>query len=60
MKILPTQTPTPAVQPHTPPAKAARDLLDTRPDLSNQPFGQLVSALARGQTIPPQASSETP
>jgi hypothetical protein len=56
MKILPTTT----AQPHTPPAKAARELLETRPDLSNQPFGQLVSALARGQTIPPQGSSDAP
>ena len=57
MKIAPTTTIQP---PHTPPAKAARDVLGTRPDLSDQPFGKLVSALARGQTIPPQGSSETP
>ena len=51
--------PSPAAQPHTPPAKAARELLDTRPDLASQPFGKLVEAFARGQTIPPQGSSET-
>jgi hypothetical protein len=53
------QTPSPAAQPHTPPAKAARELLDTRPDLASQPFGKLVEAFARGQTIPPQGTSET-
>ena len=52
--------PSPAAQPRTPPAKAARELLDTRPDLASQPFGKLVEAFARGQTIPPQGSSETP
>ena len=57
MKIAPTTTSQPL---HTPPAKAARDVLGTRPDLSEQPFGKLVSALARGQTIPPQGSAETP
>ena len=57
MKIAPTTTTAPL---HTPPAKAARDFLGTRQDLSDQPFGKLVSALARGQTIPPQGSFETP
>jgi hypothetical protein len=53
------QIPSQAVQPHTPPAKAARNLLETRSDLANQPFGKLVELFARGQPIPPQGSSET-
>lgn len=35
-----------------PPAKAARELLATREDLAQQPFGRLVSKIARGQDIP--------
>jgi len=53
------QIPSQAAQAHTPPAKAARDLLQTRSELADQPFGKLVELFARGQTIPPQASSET-
>src|SRR5258708_16932931 len=52
--------PSSAAQPHTPPAKAARQLLDTRPDLANQPLQKPVEAFARGQTIPPQGTSEAP
>ena len=51
------QVPSPAAQPHTPPAKAARNLLETRSDLANQPFGKLVELFARGQAIPPQADA---
>jgi hypothetical protein len=41
-------------QPHNqPPAQAARDLLQSRTDLSSEPFGKLVSLFARGQDIPP-------
>ena len=36
-----------------PPAQAARDLLESRSDLANEPFGQLVSLFARGQDVPP-------
>ena len=36
-----------------PPAQAARDLLESRADLANEPFGKLVSLFARGQDIPP-------
>ena len=36
-----------------PPAQAARDLLQTRSDLTSEPFGKLVSLFARGQEIPP-------
>ena len=35
-----------------PPAQAARDLLQSRTDLSSEPFGKLVSLFARGQDIP--------
>jgi hypothetical protein len=35
-----------------PPAQAARDLLQTRSDLTSEPFGKLVSLFARGQDIP--------
>jgi hypothetical protein len=38
---------------HHSPAKAARELLQSRPDLAEQPFGQLVSKLARGEEIAP-------
>jgi hypothetical protein len=39
-------------QPHQPPAQAARNLLATREDLAERPFGRLVSVIARGQEIP--------
>jgi hypothetical protein len=47
---------------HHSPAKAARDLLQSRSDLANQPFGQIVSKLARGEDILPPAatSSQSP
>jgi hypothetical protein len=35
-----------------PPAQAARDLLQSRTDLADEPFGKLVSLFARGQPIP--------
>jgi hypothetical protein len=36
-----------------PPAKAARELLQSRPDLVSEPFGKLVSLFAQGQPVPP-------
>jgi hypothetical protein len=36
-----------------PPAQAARDLLESRANLANEPFGELVSLFARGQDVPP-------
>jgi hypothetical protein len=59
MNIPSIATLPPTAQSHTSPARAARELLDTRSDLADQPFGRLVSAFARGQTVPPQAPSET-
>jgi hypothetical protein len=45
---------------HHSPAKAARELLQSRPDLEGQPFGQLVSKLARGKEIaPPPTTADT-
>lgn len=35
---------------NTPPAKAARDYLAANPDLPEQPFGELVSRLAKGES----------
>jgi hypothetical protein len=35
-----------------PPAQAARDAINTQPNLSSQTFGQLVSQIARGEAIP--------
>ena len=34
------------------PAQAARVAIADRPDLAEQPFGQLVSLIARGEAIP--------
>ena len=39
-----------------PPAQAARDLLESRANLANEPFGKLVSLFARGWDIPPTPS----
>jgi hypothetical protein len=44
--------------PNQPPAQAARDLLQTRDDLSEQPFGKLVSLFARCQTVPPAPTEQ--
>jgi hypothetical protein len=41
-----------------PPAKAARALLQSRTDLTDEPFGKLVSLFARGQDIPPASSDQ--
>jgi len=51
MKIVLTVT-TPAYEPKAPPAKVAREMLANRDDLAGQPFGRLVSRIARGQEIP--------
>jgi len=61
MKVNPTTTPA-ASHAHNSPAKAARELLQKRPDLANQPFGQIVSKLARGEEIaaPAIAPTDTP
>ena len=42
-----------------PPAQAARDLLNTRTDLADQPFGKLVSLFARKLDVPPPASNSS-
>jgi hypothetical protein len=42
----------------TPPAQAARALIETRSDLSSVPFGSIVSLLARHQE--PPAAPEAP
>jgi hypothetical protein len=47
MKINATTVP----HAHHSPAKAARELLNSRPDLATRPFGQVVSKLARGEEI---------
>ena len=61
MKINPTTTPA-IPHAHNSPAKAARELLKSRPDLANQPFGQIVSKLARGEEIaaPESTTTDTP
>ncbi len=60
MNINPTTTPA-SPHAHHSPAKAARELLQSRPDLENEPFGQIVSKLARGEEIAPQSTStDTP
>jgi hypothetical protein len=44
--------------PHTnlSPAKSARALLETRPDLAEKPFGKLVAMFAKGETILPEGT----
>jgi hypothetical protein len=42
---------------HQSPAQQARDLLPTRDDLADQPFGKLVSMFAQGESIPSQAEN---
>ena len=42
-----------------PPAKAAKELLALNPDLIGEPFGQLVSKLARGELPPIQSAQES-
>jgi len=44
-------------QPKQPPAQAARALIDQRPELGDQSFGELVSNIARGDTAPPKGNS---
>ena len=56
MKIVLTVT-APAYEPKAPPAKVARELLASRDDLAGQPFGRLVSRIARGQEIPEPPTS---
>jgi hypothetical protein len=62
MHIIPVTPALPnAVSKHgqnPPPAQAARDLLQTRDDLGEQPFGKLVSLFARGQTVPPSPTEQ--
>ena len=43
-------------QAKTPPAQAARELLSTQTDLPKQPFGKLVSQIAKGEETPPPVS----
>ena len=42
---------------HTPPAQAARQALEDRPDLASRPFGAIVSLLARHLELPEAASA---
>jgi hypothetical protein len=51
MKIV-LSVSTSAYEPKAPPAKVAREMLASRADLAQQPFGRLVSKIARGQEIP--------
>jgi hypothetical protein len=44
-------------EPNLSPAKAARSALENRSDLEDQPFGRLVSLIARGKPLPPSQSS---
>ena len=44
-----------ASQPKQPPAQAARDLIDAPPELTDKPFGELVSRIARGEPIQSEA-----
>jgi hypothetical protein len=57
MHIIPVTPALPnAVSKHDqnpPPAQAARDLLQNRDDLAEQPFGKLVSLFARDLALPP-------
>ncbi len=57
MKISATSTAGPHA--HHSVAQAARELLQSRPDLANQPFGQIVSKLARGEEIPSPAGASS-
>jgi hypothetical protein len=50
MKIVLTVTS--GYEPKASPAKVAREMLASREDLAQQPFGRLVSRIARGQEIP--------
>jgi hypothetical protein len=45
---------------HQSPAKMARDLLASRPDLEDKAFGQIVSKLARGEDLPPAPQPSEP
>jgi hypothetical protein len=56
MKITTTTVP----HTHHSPAKAARELLASRADLAGQPFGQIVSKLARGEEIAPATPPTDP
>jgi hypothetical protein len=44
-----------AASPKQPPAQAARELINSQPELADQSFGRLVSRIARGETIPPES-----
>ena len=52
MKIGPTNYSLNYPDSKIPPAKAALDALETRPDLKDRPFGELVSLFARGKELP--------
>jgi hypothetical protein len=64
MKVTVTIVPAGAHQ-HRSPAKAARELLESNPELQARPFGQTVSKIARGElaaattdtVVPPQGGS---
>jgi len=46
-------------EPNLSPAQAARKALEDRPDLTDDPFGHLVSLIARGQPLPSSQSTNT-
>jgi hypothetical protein len=58
MKINPTTVP-PSAHQHRPPAKIARELLETDSSLQAKPFGQTVSKIARGELAPPDQLTDT-
>ena len=58
MKVTVTTVPAGAHQ-HRSPAKAARELLESNPELQAKPFGQTVSKIARGELVPVAAAADT-
>ena len=57
MKVTATTVPAGAHQ-HRSPAKAARELLESNPELQARPFGQTVSQIARGELAPVAAKTD--
>jgi len=58
MKVAAT-TVTAGAHQHRSPAKAARELLESNPELQARPFGQTVSEIARGELAPLAATTDT-
>src|SRR5690348_4576231 len=46
--------------PKQPPAQVGRDAIASQPDLGNQPFGKLVSLVARGLPLPTMFGETAP